>query len=88
MGSDNIAALHDTLSPFMWKPKKCWCITQCDGVAGIMSDKSMSELVGNFHRPSELGSGQVLLATRGPGEFAGMPCIHDEALDLSQNMNR
>ena len=53
--------------------------------AGIMSDKSMSDLVGNFHRPSELGSGQVLLATRGPGEFAGMLRVFATGCSSSDN---
>ncbi len=41
----------------------------CD--AGTMSDKSVTELVGNFRRPIFGGDGHVWLATRGPGEFVG-----------------
>ena len=41
----------------------------CD--AGTMSDKSVTELVGNFRRPNLGGDGHVWLATRGPGEFVG-----------------
>jgi uncharacterized protein (AIM24 family) len=36
-----------------------------------MSDKSVTELVGNFRRPNFGGDGHVWLATRGPGEFVG-----------------
>ncbi len=39
--------------------------------AGTMSDKSVTELVGNFRRPILGGDGHVWLATRGPGEFVG-----------------
>ncbi len=44
-------------------------IVCCD--AGTMSDKSVTELVGNFRRPIFGGDGHVWLATRGPGEFVG-----------------
>ena len=44
-------------------------IVSCD--AGTMSDKSVTELVGNFRRPNFGGDGHVWLATRGPGEFVG-----------------
>ncbi len=38
--------------------------------AGMMSDKSVTELVSNLRRPIG-GDGHVWLATRGPGEFVG-----------------
>lgn len=42
-----------------------------------MSDKSVTELVGNFRRPILAGDGHVWLATRGPGEFVG-ECQHSK----------
>ena len=40
--------------------------------AGAMSEKSVTELVGNICRPfGPEGESRVWLATRGPGEFVG-----------------
>ena len=45
------------------------CSSLTCAAAGVMSEKSVTELVGTLRRPFE--DGHVWLATRGPGEFVG-----------------
>ena len=40
-------------------------------VADMMSAKSVTDMVSNAPQPLHLGNGQIVLSTRGPGEFVG-----------------
>ena len=39
--------------------------------ADMMSAKSVTDMVSNAPQPMHLGNGQIVLSTRGPGEFVG-----------------
>ena len=45
-----------------------------DTCAGIMSAKSISEMVADTPRPNIMDNGRVVIETAGPGDFVGVPC--------------